>query len=103
MPTKEYPAFEAALPFLPALEPGEALSLLDGRVERLEGELAAAGALRELVEKARLPRPRWVEAEFAMALRAIESHKEQRGGGYRHTPVPALTRVARGDNVGTTW
>lgn len=72
VPAKEYPALEAALSFLPALEPDEALSLLDERAERLEGELVAAGALRELVEKARLPRLFWVEAEFAMALRATE-------------------------------
>jgi len=68
VPTKEYPAFEAALSFLPAVSPEEAAGLLDERIERLEVELASAGALRELDEKARLPRLFWVEAEFAMAL-----------------------------------
>jgi DNA-binding PadR family transcriptional regulator len=70
--TKEYPAFEAALSFLPAIAPEEAAGLLDERIERLEVELASAGALRELVEKARLPRLLWVEAEYAMALRQTE-------------------------------
>jgi DNA-binding PadR family transcriptional regulator len=72
VPTKEYPAFEAALSFLPAIAPEEAAGLLDERIERLEVELASAGALRELVEKARLPRLLWVEAEYAMALRQTE-------------------------------
>ncbi len=72
VPAKEYPAFEAALSFLPAVPPDEAASLLDERTQRLEAELASAGALRELVEKARLPRLFWVEAEFAIALRRTE-------------------------------
>ena len=72
VPAKEYPAFEAALSFLPALPPDEAVSLLNERIERLEAELAGAGALRELVEKAGLPRLFWVEAEFAAALRQAE-------------------------------
>jgi DNA-binding PadR family transcriptional regulator len=72
VPAREYPAFEAALSFLPALDPDEAASLLRERVDRLEAELAGAGAVREMVEKARLPRLLWVEAEFAMTLRAAE-------------------------------
>lgn len=72
VPAKEYPAFEAALSFLPAISPDEAVSLLDERLARLEAELASAGALRELVAKARLPRLFWVEAEFAIALRETE-------------------------------
>lgn len=72
VPAKEYPAFEAALSFLPAVAPDEAGSLLDERIARLEAELASAGALRELVEKAHLPRLFWVEAEFAIALRQTE-------------------------------
>ncbi|MDA8062847.1 MAG: PadR family transcriptional regulator [Actinomycetota bacterium] len=72
VPTKEYPAFEAALSFLPALSPGEARSLLAERIERLEVELASAAALRELVEKAHLPRLFWVEAEYATTLRQTE-------------------------------
>ena len=72
VPSKEYPALEAALSFLPALAPCEAVSLLEERAARLEAELAGAGALRELVEKARLPRLLWVEAEFAVALRQTE-------------------------------
>lgn len=74
VPTKEYPALEAALSFLPALAPAEAVSLLAERAGRLEADLAGAGALRELVEKSGLPRLLWVEAEFAMALRQAELH-----------------------------
>lgn len=72
VPTKEYPALEAALSFLPAMAPDEAVSLLAERIERLRIDLARAGALRELVEKSRLPRLFWVEAEFANALREAE-------------------------------
>lgn len=72
MPAKEYPAFEAALSFLPAIAPDEAASLLREREARLEAGLASAGALRELVEKVRLPRLFWVEAELATALRQAE-------------------------------
>ncbi len=72
VPAKEYPALEAALSFLPALAPDEALGLLEERADRLEAELAGAGALRELVEKARLPRLLWVEAELAVTLRQAE-------------------------------
>lgn len=72
VPTKEYPALETALSFLPALAPDEAVSLLEERAARLEAELAGAGALRELVEKSQLPRLFWVEGEFAGALRQVE-------------------------------
>lgn len=57
---------------LPALAPDEAVALLEERVARLEQELAGAGALRELVERAGLPRLFWVEAELAAELRETE-------------------------------
>lgn len=71
-PEKEYPSFEAALSFLPALPPQEAATLLRQRAMRLEIELAQAGALRELASRHRLPRLLWVEAEYASRLKETE-------------------------------
>jgi DNA-binding PadR family transcriptional regulator len=71
-PSKDYPGFEAALSFLPAIDPEEILGLLDERAHRLEFEIAGASASRKLIEKQRLPRLFWVEAEFRMALRRTE-------------------------------
>jgi DNA-binding PadR family transcriptional regulator len=67
-PVKEYPAFEAALSFLPALPPADVVELLRERAERLEFQIAQARAGRELVEKQGLPRLFWVEDEFRTAL-----------------------------------
>src|SRR5450631_3037987 len=50
-PVKDYPAFEAALSFLPALPPDDVVELLAERAQRLEFELAQSAASRELVEK----------------------------------------------------
>ena len=63
-PVKDYPSFEAALSFLPALPPDDVVGLLRERAQRLEFELAQAQASRELIEKKRLPRLFWVEEEF---------------------------------------
>jgi DNA-binding PadR family transcriptional regulator len=71
-PVKEYPAFQAVLSFLPALPPDDAVALLAERASRLETELAAAAATRELVQKMGVPRLLWVEGEFAVALRQTE-------------------------------
>jgi DNA-binding PadR family transcriptional regulator len=71
-PTKEYPAFEAALSFLPALPPADVVGLLLERAERLEFELAQAEAAQELVQKHGLPRLFWVEDEFRTLLRRAE-------------------------------
>ena len=71
-PVKEYPSFQAALSFLPALPPDDVLMLLRERATRLETERAQDEAVRELVEKARLPRLLWVEAEYGMVLRDAE-------------------------------
>jgi DNA-binding PadR family transcriptional regulator len=71
-PVNDYPAFEAALSFLPALPPDDVAGLLRERAMRLEFELAQSQASRELVEKARLPRLFWVENEFRAALRTAE-------------------------------
>ena len=71
-PEKEYPAFEAALSFLPALPPDDVVALLGERARYLEVESAQAGASRELFEKAGLPRLFWVEDEFRTVLRQAE-------------------------------
>ena len=71
-PVKDYPAFEAALSFLPALPPDDVVELLDERAQRLEFELAQSAASRELVEKQGLPRLFWVEDEFRTVLREAE-------------------------------
>lgn len=71
-PRKEYPAFEAALSFLPALPPEEAVSLLRERADRLQFELAQAKAIRELAAERGLPKLLFVEAEYATALKQTE-------------------------------
>jgi len=71
-PVNDYPSFEAALSFLPALPPGDVVDLLEERAMHLKVELARAGATRELNEKAQLPRLFWVEDEFRVALREAE-------------------------------
>jgi DNA-binding PadR family transcriptional regulator len=71
-PVKEYPAFQAALSFLPALPPEDVATLLAERAQHLQAELAQAAATRELAQKAGLPRLFWVEGEFDMVLREAE-------------------------------
>lgn len=71
-PVKDYPAFQAALSFLPALPPDDVATLLAERAQYLEAGLAQAAATRELVQKAGLPRLFWVEAEFDKVLREAE-------------------------------
>ena len=45
-PVRDYPAFQAALSFLPALPPDDVMALLQERARHLESELAQAGADR---------------------------------------------------------
>jgi DNA-binding PadR family transcriptional regulator len=71
-PVKDYPEFEAALSFLPALPPNDVVALLRERTQLLQIELAQMASARELVEKQHLPRLFWVEAEFRMVLREAE-------------------------------
>lgn len=71
-PVQEFPVFEAALSFLPALPPTDVLSLLRERSMRVEVELAQMQGTRDLLAKARLPRLFWVEAEFRAHLRQAE-------------------------------
>jgi DNA-binding PadR family transcriptional regulator len=71
-PVKDYPSFEAALSFLPALPPADVAELLRERATRLELEVAQTQAIREIVEKQGLPRLFWVEEEFRNVLREAE-------------------------------
>jgi hypothetical protein len=71
-PVKEYPAFQAALSFLPALPPEDVATLLAERAQYLEAEHAQAAATRELAQKAGIPRLFWVEHEFETVLREAE-------------------------------
>ena len=71
-PVNEYPEFEAALSFLPALAPDHVVELLNERAQRLEFELAQYGAARQLCEKQGIPRLFWVESEFRKVLREAE-------------------------------
>lgn len=71
-PVNDYPAFEAALSFLPALPPADVVGLLRERALTLEVEIAQAEAAREYVEKMRLPRLFWVEGEYRAVLRQAE-------------------------------
>jgi DNA-binding PadR family transcriptional regulator len=71
-PVRDYPAFQAALSFLPALPPDDVATLLTERAAYLEAELAQAAATRELAQKHGLPRLLWVEAEFGTLLREAE-------------------------------
>src|SRR5271170_4589320 len=50
-PVNDYPSFEAALSFLPALPPDDVAGLLRERASHLELEIAQFHASRELAEK----------------------------------------------------
>ena len=71
-PVKDYPSFEAALSFLPALPPADVAALLRERAAHLELEVAHARAAREIAEKQGVPRLFWVEEEFRTILREAE-------------------------------
>jgi len=77
-PVKEYPAFQAALSFLPALPPADVAGLLAERAQHLQAQLAQAAATRELAYKAGLPRLFWVEGEYEAMLREAELGYVQR-------------------------
>ncbi len=71
-PVKEYPAFEAALSFLPALKPDAVVGLLKERALRLETEIAQAQASHEVAQKTGLLRIFSVEGEYRIALLEAE-------------------------------
>jgi DNA-binding PadR family transcriptional regulator len=92
-PVNDYPEFEAALSFLPALPPDQVIELLNERAQRLEFELAQYGSASELCEKQGVPRLFWVESEFRKVLREAEL-------GY----VRALSRdIETGALDGVAW
>ena len=70
-PAREFPAFPAALAFLPLLTPEDALRQLDLRIIRLEAELAREEA--ELTGAARIvPRLVLIEEEYLRAMLRTE-------------------------------
>ena len=71
-PVKDYPPFQAALSFLPALPPDDVVTLLSERADRLESKLVQVAAAREFVQKHGIPRLFWLEGEFADVLREAE-------------------------------
>jgi DNA-binding PadR family transcriptional regulator len=71
-PVKDYPAFEAALSFLPALPPADVVALLRERAQYLELEIAQDRARKELTDRQGLPQLFGIEGEFRLALRVTE-------------------------------
>jgi DNA-binding PadR family transcriptional regulator len=72
IPTLEYPAFVAALSFLPALPPAQVVELLKERYQHLTLEAVQDAATRELVQKVGVPRLFWVEEEYRDQIRTAE-------------------------------
>jgi DNA-binding PadR family transcriptional regulator len=72
VPSKEYPQFLAALTFLPALSPEEALDVLRQRVNALEIRLAQMRASMRAANDAGLPRLFELEAEYELAVLSTE-------------------------------
>ncbi|MFN8020011.1 MAG: PadR family transcriptional regulator [Acidimicrobiales bacterium] len=71
-PAKEYLQFEAALTFLPALHPDDALVALRHRLQRLEIQSAHTRATAAAMEAGGLPRIFGIEGEYAAALLVAE-------------------------------
>jgi DNA-binding PadR family transcriptional regulator len=71
-PTKEYPAFMAALSFLPSLPPDEALTALRSRADALKMKRAQMRAGIKAAEQAGLPRLFELEAEYEESQLAAE-------------------------------
>jgi len=71
-PTKEYLQFEAALTFIGALPPEDAVALLTQRVQALEMELARGRGLRRSALDQGLPRLFLLEDEFMGRLLEAE-------------------------------
>jgi DNA-binding PadR family transcriptional regulator len=80
-PNKEYPAFQAGLSFLPALDPDDALAALRRRAEALTMKLVAMRGAMQAARDAGLPRifeleseyeERTLSAEFAFVRALVE-------------------------------
>jgi DNA-binding PadR family transcriptional regulator len=63
-PNKEYPAFQAGLSFLPALDPDDALAALRHRAEALSMKLVTMRVAMQAARDAGLPRIFELEAEY---------------------------------------
>jgi DNA-binding PadR family transcriptional regulator len=63
-PNKEYPAFQAGLSFLPALDPDDALAALRHRAEALSMKLVTMRGAMQAARDAGLPRIFELEAEY---------------------------------------
>jgi DNA-binding PadR family transcriptional regulator len=63
-PNKEYPAFQAGLSFLPALDPDDALAALRRRAEALTIKLVAMRGAMQAARDAGLPRIFELESEY---------------------------------------
>jgi hypothetical protein len=63
-PNKEYPAFQAGLSFLPALDPDDALAALRHRAEALSMKLVAMRGGMQAATDAGLPRIFELESEY---------------------------------------
>jgi DNA-binding PadR family transcriptional regulator len=63
-PNKEYPAFQAGLSFLPALDPDDALAALRRRAEALTVKLASMRGAMQAATDAGLPRIFELESEY---------------------------------------
>src|ERR1700727_1763438 len=87
-PVRDYPAFQAALSFLPALPPDDVAALLRERAGHLEGSLAQAAATRELAQKYQMPRLIWGEIESG-AREGIEWWRAIHEQG-EDEPMPSL-------------
>jgi DNA-binding PadR family transcriptional regulator len=71
-PVKEYLQYEAALTFLPALPPDEALARLKERCVNLEWAIARHGSVRRTATELGLPRIFVLEDEYVGALMEAE-------------------------------
>jgi DNA-binding PadR family transcriptional regulator len=72
-PVKEYPQFEAALSFLPAIPPAKAVTLLEGRSRRLGAIAEEIRAVIEVVSKTVEPLF-LVENEYRLAI--VEAERQ---------------------------
>lgn len=71
-PAKEFPQFEAALSFLPALAPDDAVRLLRIRAEALRMRLTANDATRAAARAQGLPELFELETEYEAAMQRAE-------------------------------
>jgi DNA-binding PadR family transcriptional regulator len=71
-PAREFPAFPAALSFLPLLTPDDVRRQLETRVAALTRELVRTDALRESAEAMQVPRLFLLEGELMRATLKVE-------------------------------